>query len=111
LFLRLSFKFQGTYVVVLSLHPLFQVVFLGLQLDNGLPELVGLGTELGGAHAGELEGLDAEAQGDLLLLLELFLGLAALNLGVAQVELSKVKRVRLRGMWLSNIVSRSGPSW
>ena len=61
--------------------PLLQVVLLGLQLDDLFPQVGSLELELVHAHVVQDEGLDTERQGDLLFLLQLLLGLVALNLG------------------------------
>ena len=71
-----------TYVVVLSLLPLLEVVLLCLESDDGIPELAGLGHEVIVGHAVEVEGLDADGERDLLFLLELLLGLGHLAAGI-----------------------------
>merc|ERR1711931_551389 len=77
-------------IVVLPLLSLLQVVLLSLEPDNGLPQLGGLALELVVVHGVEVEGLDADGQGDLLFLLQLLLGLGHLAAGVLNVAHSAV---------------------
>ena len=74
-----------TYIVVLPLLSLLQVVLLSLEPDNGLPQLGGLALELVVVHGVEVEGLDADGQGDLLLLFQLLLGLGHLTASVLDI--------------------------
>merc|ERR1719495_1305552 len=68
--------------VVLGQLALLVVVLVGLQGVDGLPQLVGLAPQLVRVHGVEVEGLDADAQRDLHLLLDLLLGLGHLTPGV-----------------------------
>merc|ERR550539_605365 len=70
-----SFNFQ---IIVLPPGALLQVVSLCLQLDYQLPQLLGLGLQVLRVHPIKLQGADSDAQGDLLLLLQLLLGLGHL---------------------------------
>lgn len=70
-----------TYVVVLTLLPLLQIVLLSFQFDDQVPQLGGLGAQLLLVQAGQVQGLDTDGQGDLLLLVQLLLGLVAVHLG------------------------------
>lgn len=76
-----------THVVVLPLLPLLEIVLFGLEFDNAFPELLGLDAQFVGGQVVDAEGLDADGEGDLLLFLELFLGLVTLELGTAETEL------------------------
>merc|ERR1712045_954601 len=77
-------------IVVLPLLSLLQVVLLSLEPDNGLPQLGGLALELIVVHGVEVEGLDADGQGDLLFLLQLLLGLGHLTASVLDIAHSAV---------------------
>lgn len=77
----------GTHVVVLPLLPLLEIVLLGLKFDNAVPELLSLVAQLVYVKVVDVKGLDADGQGDLLLLLKLLLGLVALQLCATQTKL------------------------
>merc|ERR1719384_2998273 len=64
---------QFLQVELLGELPLFIVILVSLHLDDGLEELLSLGLELIRVHLLKSEGLDSDAQGDLLLLLKLLL--------------------------------------
>lgn len=85
--LQLINSLLSTYVVVLPLLPLLEIVFLGLEFDDALPEFCGLLSELLNGEVLDVQGLDADGQRDLLLLFELLLGLVAFQLSVAKAEL------------------------
>ena len=73
------------YIVVLPLLALLEVVFLSLKADDGFPELLGLVAKLLMVHGVEIKGLDADGEGDPLLLLQLLLGLGHLAAGVLNI--------------------------
>lgn len=73
----------------MPLLPLLQIVLLGLEFDDALPEFGGLLSELVHGEILDAERLDADGEGDLLLFFQLLLGLVALQLGAAQTELLK----------------------
>merc|ERR1719245_818577 len=62
--------------------PLFVVVFVSLQLDDGLKQVLDLGLQLVRVKSLQLERLDPDAEGNLLLLLELLLCLGQFLAGV-----------------------------
>lgn len=66
-----------THVVVLPFLPFLKIVFLGLEFDDAVPELLRLHSELFYAEVLNVQGLDTDGEGDLLLFFELFLGLVA----------------------------------
>lgn len=80
----------STYVVVLTLLPLLQIVLLSLQLDDQVPQLDGLGAQLLLSETGQVQRLDADGQGDLLLLVQLLLGLVAVHLGGQHLNTRRV---------------------
>merc|ERR1712214_160489 len=69
-------------LVVLVHSPLLVIVFVSLQLEDCVPDGVGFVLQLVRVHGLEGEGLDADAEGDLHLLLHLLLGLGHLLPGV-----------------------------
>merc|ERR1719151_461369 len=75
--------------VPLLVHPLLLVVVLvGLQLDDNVEQLGGLSLQVVGVHGVKLQGLDSDGEGDLLLLLQLLLGLGHLLEGVVALSAS-----------------------
>merc|ERR1711884_695391 len=62
--------------------PLLVVVFVSLKLDDGLEEVLNLSLQLIRVKSLELKRLDSDAKGNLLLLLQLLLGLGELLAGV-----------------------------
>lgn len=80
-------KPSGTHIVVLTFLPFFQVILLSFQFDNELPQLLGLLAQLSLAESFDGQGLDAERQRDLLLLLQLFLSLVAFHGGGRESQL------------------------
>jgi hypothetical protein len=77
----------NTYVIVLPLLPLLEIVFLGLKFDNAFPEFMSLYSELVYGETFDAQRFDADGQRDLLFLLKLFLGLVTFQLSVAKAEL------------------------
>merc|ERR1719384_1703863 len=73
---------QFLQVQLLGELPLFIVILVSLHLDDGLEELLSLGLEFIGVHLLKGEGLDSDAQSDLLLLLKLLLGLGEFLAGI-----------------------------
>merc|ERR1712024_59666 len=73
---------QFLQVELLGELPLFIVILVSLHLDDGLEELLSLGLELIRVHLLKGERLDSDAQGDLLLLLKLLLGLGEFLAGI-----------------------------
>lgn len=82
-----AMRYANTNIVVLTLLPFLQIVLLCFQLDNGLPQLGGLGAQSIGSQVIDFQGLDAEGERDLLLFLQLFLSLVTLHLGTGHTEL------------------------
>merc|ERR1719225_449001 len=80
--LRLSPLVQFFEFVVLVYPSLFIIVFVSLQLYNGVPDGVGLVFQLIRVHGLQGEGFDSDTQGDLRLLLHLLLRLGHLFPGV-----------------------------
>lgn len=76
-----SLDFSVTYVIVLAFHSFLHVILLSLQFDDKVPHLLSLGAEARRADAVNIERLDADGEGDLLLLGQLLTGLAQLALG------------------------------
>merc|ERR550519_2187055 len=62
--------------------PLLVVVFVSLKLDDGLEEILNLSLQLIRVKSLQLKRLDSDAECDLLLLLQLLLGLGELLAGV-----------------------------
>merc|ERR1711936_1256103 len=62
--------------------PLLVVVFVSLKLDDGLEEVLNLALQLIRVKSLQLKRLDSDAEGNLLLLLQLLLGLGELLAGV-----------------------------
>lgn len=83
-----------THIVLLTLLPLLQIVLFGFKFDYGLPQFGRLGAELVDRQALDLQGLDANAQRNFLLLFQLLLCLAALDLRRREIALHP-KRNRL----------------
>merc|ERR1712088_1252961 len=65
-------------LVILIKLPLLIVVLVCLELENRVPDLLSLGLQLVRVHGIKVEGLDADPQRDLHLLLHLLLGLGHL---------------------------------
>lgn len=80
-----AFSPPSTHVVVLALLPLLQIVLLGFQFDDQVPQFDGLGAQLALVEAGQVQGLDADSQGDFLLLVQLLLRLVAVQHGGHQL--------------------------
>merc|ERR1719264_1726486 len=75
--------------VPLLLHLLLLVVVLvGLKLDDNVEQLVGLGLQVISVHLLESKGLDPDGEGNLLLLLQLLLGLGHLLAGITTLGAS-----------------------
>merc|ERR1719382_902642 len=69
---------QLLQLVILVQLPLLIIVLVGLKLENCIKDLLSLCLQFVGVHAIQVEGLDADPQGDLHLLLNLFFGLGHL---------------------------------
>merc|ERR1711973_393447 len=79
--------------------PLLVVVFVSLKLDDGLEQVLDLGLQLVRVKSLQLEWLDSDAEGDLLLLLQLLLGLGELLAGVRDGSTSnRLLLVQLLGL-------------
>merc|ERR1719300_121242 len=79
--------------------PLLVVVFVSLKLDDGLEQILDLGLQLVRVKSLQLERLDSDAEGDLLLLLQLLLGLGELFAGVRDRSTSnRLLLVQLLGL-------------
>merc|ERR1719382_2158030 len=74
---------QLIQLIVLGDSPLFVVVFVGLKGDNNVEQLFGLVLQIISVHGIEVERFDSDGEGDLLLLLQLLLGLGHLTSGVS----------------------------
>merc|ERR1719234_2581972 len=74
---------QLIQLVILGNSPLLVVVFVGFKGDNDVEQLLGLVFQVVGVHGIEVEGLDPDGEGDLLLLLQLLLGLGHLTPGIS----------------------------
>merc|ERR1719150_2472991 len=79
LFLSLLELFQ---VIVLPLLSFLQIVFLSLEPDNGVPQLLGFAHKSVRVHFIDIQRLDSDRQGDLFLFFELFLGLGHFPPGI-----------------------------
>merc|ERR1719266_1179107 len=75
-------------VPLLLLPLLFVVVLVSLKLDHDVEQLGGLGLQVVGVHGLKVEGLDSDGEGDLLLFLELLLGLGHLLAGIVALSAS-----------------------
>lgn len=51
---------RNTNVIVLSLLPLLEIVFLGLEFDDALPELLCLHSQFLYSQVLDVKGLDAD---------------------------------------------------
>merc|ERR1712038_1529193 len=77
-------------IVILSLLAFLKIVLFSLQPDNGFPKFGGFALKLFVVHGIEIQGLDADGQGDLLLLFQLLLGLGHLAASVLDIAHSAV---------------------
>merc|ERR1712190_333128 len=75
-------------VPLLLLPLLFVVVLVGLKLDHDVEQLGRLGLQVVGVHGLKVQGLDSDGEGDLLLFLELLLGLGHLLAGIVALSAS-----------------------
>merc|ERR1712095_79438 len=82
--LLLSFL-QLFQVIVLPLLSFFEIVFLSLEPDNGVPKLLGFVHEFIGLHGLDVKGFEADGQRDFLLFLKLFFGLGHFTAGILNV--------------------------
>merc|ERR550532_398320 len=73
---------QFLEIEFLGQFPLLVVVFVSLQLDDGLEQILNLSLHLVGVQSLQIQRLDSDAQSDLFLLLQLLLGLGELLAGV-----------------------------
>merc|ERR1711863_121967 len=69
---------QLLQLIILVKLPLLIVVLVGLELEDCVEDLLSLALQLVGVHAVQVEGLDADSQRNLHLLLNLLLGLGHL---------------------------------
>merc|ERR1712051_475635 len=69
---------QLLQLVILVKLPLLIVVLVGLELEDCIKDLLSLALQLVRVHAVQVQGLDADSQGNLHLLLNLLLGLGHL---------------------------------
>merc|ERR1719365_433129 len=79
---------QLIQVPLLLLPLLLVVVLVGLQLNDNVEQLGGLSLQVVGVHGVEFEGLDSDGEGDLLLFLQLLLGLGHLLAGIIALSAS-----------------------
>merc|ERR1719365_301738 len=70
---------QLIQLVILGDSSLLVVVFVGFKCDYNVEQLLGLVLQVVGVHGIKVEGLDSDGEGDLLLLLQLLLGLGHLT--------------------------------
>merc|ERR1719495_2223562 len=70
-------------VKLLGKFPLFIVIFVLLKLNNDVEDLVGLGLKLIRVHGIKFKRLDSDAEGNLLFLLKLFLGLGHFSASIS----------------------------
>merc|ERR1712190_197584 len=75
-------------VPLLLLPLLLVVVLVSLKLDHDVEQPGGLGLQVVGVHGLKVEGLDSDGEGDLLLFLELLLGLGHLLAGIVALSAS-----------------------
>merc|ERR1719365_460439 len=75
-------------VPLLLLPLLLVVVLVGLQLNDNVEQLGGLSLQVVGVHGVEFKGLDSDGEGNLLLLLQLLLGLGHLLAGIIALSAS-----------------------
>merc|ERR1719312_1159529 len=73
---------QFLQVKFLGKLPLFIVIFVCLKLNDDVEDLSSLGLELIRVHGLKLQGLQSDAEGNLLLLLKLLLGLCHFPAGI-----------------------------
>merc|ERR1719412_1312311 len=83
LFLSLLELFQ---VIVLPLLSFLQIVFLSLEPDNGVPQLLGLAHKSVRVHFIDIQRLDSDGQRDLFLFFELLLGLGHLPASILNIS-------------------------
>merc|ERR1719225_2153152 len=95
--LKLSPLVQFFEFVVLVYPSLFIIVFVSLQLYNGVPDGVSLVFQLVRVHGLQGEGFDSDTQGDLHLLLHLLLRLGHLLPGVHGGSLGLLTALLLLG--------------
>merc|ERR1719431_2100659 len=79
---------QFLQVKFLSKLPLFIVIFVCFKLNNDVEDLSSLSLELIRVHGFKLQGLQSDAEGNLLLLLELLLGLCHFPTGISTTTTS-----------------------
>merc|ERR1711972_660810 len=75
-------------VPLLLLPLLLVVVLVSLKLDHDVEQLGGLGLQVVGVHGLKVQGLDSDGKGNLLLFLELLLGLGHLLAGIVALSAS-----------------------
>merc|ERR550534_1792999 len=79
---------QLVQLIILGDSSLLIVVFVGFKCDHNVEQLLGLVLQIVGVHGIEIEGLDSDGEGDLLLLLQLLLGLGHLTPGISPATTS-----------------------
>merc|ERR1719510_2462517 len=79
---------QLVQLVILGDSSLLIVVFVGFKCDHNVEQLLGLVLQIVGVHGIEVEGLDSDGESDLLLLLQLLLGLGHLTPGISSTTTS-----------------------
>merc|ERR1719266_2856072 len=79
---------QLVQLVILCDSSLLIVVFVGFKCNHNVEQLLGLVLQIVGVHGIEIEGLDSDGEGDLLLLLQLLLGLGHLTPSISSATTS-----------------------
>merc|ERR1719251_289990 len=74
---------QLVQLVILGDSSLLVVVFVGFKCNYNVKQLLGLVLQIVCVHGVEVEGLDSDGEGNLLLLLKLLLGLGHLTPGIS----------------------------
>merc|ERR1712038_845632 len=77
-------------IVILSLLAFLKIVLFSLQPNNGFPKFGGFALELFVVHGVKIQRLDADGQGDLLLLFQLLLSLGHLATSILNIAHSAV---------------------
>lgn len=91
---------MNTYIVVLSLLPLFQIILVTFQLDNLIPQCLSLFLQVGDVASLDVQRLYSELKSNLLVFSQLFLCLVHLTSSIHDVlELHSRNKfsIRLKG--------------